>query len=66
MKSRPMSNTTAGSVNNFGSYPKLVQSNCKFSYYKTDGTGRDTYITKNNGGLSGITETSCRNFSTRK
>jgi hypothetical protein len=64
---RPLSSSsTAASYVKNGSYPKLVSVNSKVSIYKSDGTGRDTYIEKNNGGFAYTSETPFRAFSSRK
>lgn len=61
---RPLSSTSTGNSHAYnGSYPKIINVNSKVSMYKSDGTGRDTYIVKNNGGFSGTSETQFRAFS---
>jgi hypothetical protein len=66
MSVKPLSGTTISTFGINRSYPKSPQVASKVTMYKSNGTGRDSYITKNNGGFSGINETPFRTFSTRK
>ena len=65
MSLRPLSanSSTFGGNRNYPKSPRVLS---KVNMYKLDGTGRDSYIIKNNGGFSSINETSFRAFSTRK
>jgi len=65
MSIRPLS-ANSSSFGNNRNYPKSPQVLSKVTTYKSDGTGRDSYIIKNNGGFSSINETSFRAFSNRK